>query len=103
ALSSRNVYLSPADRRAALALSRALQAGTAQAAAGPKAVRHAAEAVAVAEAGVAVDYVVLVDPQTLRDVADDFVGEGLLALAARVGSTRLIDNQVVQFGERGPA
>jgi pantoate--beta-alanine ligase len=103
ALSSRNVYLSPADRRAALALSRALQAGTAQAAAGTKAVRHAAEAAVAAEAGVAVDYVVLVDPQTLRDVADDFTGEGLLALAARVGSTRLIDNQLVRLGEGGPA
>lgn len=100
ALSSRNGYLTDDDHVVALALCRALRAGAAAAADGPQAVRRAAGEVAAAQPGLDVDYLVLVDPQTLRDVPDDHAGEALLAVAARVGTTRLIDNVTVDLGGR---
>lgn len=90
ALSSRNRYLSPDGRVAALALSRALEAGSGRRA--PAEIRGAALAVLEAEPSLAVDYLVLVDPATFAEVGDDYAGEAILAVAARVGSTRLIDN-----------
>jgi pantoate--beta-alanine ligase len=98
ALSSRNSYLSPGDREAALSLSAALRAGAAVVAVGPEAVRRAASEVLAAEPSVLVDYLVLVHPKTLTDVPEDYVGEALLAVAARVGTTRLIDNVLLQLG-----
>lgn len=98
AMSSRNMYLSPSDREAALCLSRALRAGAAAAPEGPSAVRRAARAVLVTEPLVAVDYLVLVHPETLADVPEWYRGEALLAVAARVGTTRLIDNEPLQIG-----
>jgi pantoate--beta-alanine ligase len=103
ALSSRNTYLSPDDREAALSLSAALRAGAAVVADGPDAVRRAARDVLDAEPSVGVDYLVLVHPRTLTDVPDDHVGEALLAVAARVGTTRLIDNAPLQLGASGRA
>jgi pantoate--beta-alanine ligase len=101
ALSSRNTYLAPSDRQAALALSRALTAGAGAAAEGPSAVRRAARAVLVAEPLVLVDYLVLVHPQTLLDVPEWYQGEALLAVAAQVGTTRLIDNAPLRLGPGG--
>ncbi|MGL5858836.1 MAG: pantoate--beta-alanine ligase [Angustibacter sp.] len=101
ALSSRNVYLTPTDRSTALALSRALRAGAASATEGPSAVRRSARAVLVAEPLAAVDYLVLVHPQTLQDVPEWYRGEALLAVAAQVGTTRLIDNLPIQVGPGG--
>jgi pantoate--beta-alanine ligase len=98
ALSSRNAYLSPGDREAALSLSAALRAGAAVVAWGPDAVRRACSEVLAAEPSVLVDYLVLVHPKTLSDVPEDYVGEALLAVAARVGTTRLIDNVPLQLG-----
>ena len=80
ALSSRNVFLSPAERAAALALPRALQAGLAAYRSGEDAVR-AARAVLDAEPGLRVDY-----------VAEADLDGPTLAAAVVVGSTRLIDN-----------
>jgi pantoate--beta-alanine ligase len=93
ALSSRNRYLSPNDRRAALALSRALFAGAGQRT--PGEIRRAARAVLEGEPSLDVDYLVLVNPATFAEVAEDYAGEAILAVAARVGSTRLIDNVTV--------
>jgi pantoate--beta-alanine ligase len=101
AMSSRNVYLTPSDREAALALSRALAAGAQIAAEGPSAVRRAARSVLVAEPLVLVDYLVLVHPETLEDVPEWYRGEALLAVAARVGTTRLIDNVPLRLGPGG--
>lgn len=98
AMSSRNTYLSASDRESALSLSRALEAGAAVAAEGPSAVRRAARAVLVAEPLVAVDYLVLVHPETLADVPEWYRGAALLAVAARVGTTRLIDNVPLLIG-----
>lgn len=100
ALSSRNAYLSAAERERALALHRALAAGGAAAADGgtPDEVRAAARAVLDA-AGVDTDYVALVDPATFADVTARGAGgtTAVLALAAQVGSTRLIDNSDVRW------
>ena len=95
ALSSRNAYLSPDERRRALGLSRALRAGAAAAHAGPEAVLVATRAELADED---VDYVALVDPDDFTPVGQDHVGEAVLALAARIGSTRLIDNTSVTLG-----
>ena len=160
ALSSRNRYLSAAERRTALALSRALFAGrdrlAAQQALRARArlapvtearaealtalgeERAAADAHAVAGAipggpgdasrghqalGEAVlaaarrvldqaadlepplelDYLALVDPTDFTPIAPDHTGEAVLAVAARVGGTRLIDNLPLSFGAPGDA
>ncbi|EMF01663.1 pantoate--beta-alanine ligase [Streptomyces mobaraensis NBRC 13819 = DSM 40847] len=106
ALSSRNRYLSAADRTSALALSRALSAAADAADRGPSAVREAARAVldgaATLEPPVVLDYLALVDPADFTEVPAGFTGEAVLAVAARVGTTRLIDNIVLDFtlGER---
>ncbi|NAZ80771.1 pantoate--beta-alanine ligase [Kineococcus sp. R8] len=101
AMSSRNRYLSPFDREVALALHRSLSAGEAAAPEGPSAVRRAARDVLRAEPAARVDYLALVDPLTLTDVPEHFRGEALLAVAARVGSTRLIDNVPLVIGRAG--
>ncbi|GGB75338.1 pantoate--beta-alanine ligase [Knoellia flava TL1] len=101
ALSSRNTYLTPSDREVALCLSRALAAGADQAAYGPSAVRRAAREVLVEEPLALVDYLVLVHPSTLQDVPEWYRGEALLAVAARVGTTRLIDNTPILLGPGG--
>jgi pantoate--beta-alanine ligase len=99
ALSSRNAYLSPDERRRALALSRAL--ATAERAAADGADADAVVAVAhgtLAQADVALEYAVLVDPLTAQEVPSDHTGGAVLAVAARVGSTRLIDNAPLRLG-----
>ncbi|AWS47501.1 pantoate--beta-alanine ligase [Streptosporangium sp. 'caverna'] len=93
ALSSRNRYLSPNDRRAAPALSRALFAGAEQRT--PGEIRRTAHAVLESEPSLDLDYLVLVDPATFAEVGEDHAGEAILAVAAKVGSTRLIDNVIV--------
>jgi pantoate--beta-alanine ligase len=96
ALSSRNAYLSADERERALALSRALRAGEAAAGTGADSVINAARHVLDEADGVVVDYLALVDPVTVDAVTDDYSGHALLLVAARVGSTRLIDNQAVE-------
>ncbi|MEV5430706.1 pantoate--beta-alanine ligase [Streptomyces sp. NPDC052701] len=144
ALSSRNRYLSPRERRTALALSRALFAGRdrhaaqealrararevpatharaeALSALGESRAAADAHAVATAAPGAAaavraaaravldeaarldppleLDYLALVDPSDFTEIGDDFTGEAVLAVAARVGTTRLIDNIPLTFG-----
>jgi pantoate--beta-alanine ligase len=94
ALSSRNVYLSPEEHRAAPVLYRSLQMAQEQVAAGERdmrRLRQAVEAMIAAEPLAAVDYVEIVDHQTLQPLKD-LKGSALAALAVRFGSTRLIDN-----------
>lgn len=103
ATSSRNRYLSAADRATAIALSAALAAGRARARAGAPAVRAAATEVlkrvaAQRPGALTVDYLELVDAREFTPVADDYTGPATLAVAARVGATRLIDNVPVTVG-----
>lgn len=90
ALSSRNIYLSDADRRSALTLHAALEAGEKAAGSGREAVLTAAREV-LADGSIRADYVELVDPSTFESLGAQG-GAAILVLAAHVGSTRLIDN-----------
>lgn len=99
ALSSRNKYLSHPERIVATVLNKALSAGSAAAPDGPRAVVEAARAVLEGAGDALVtDYVELADFESGRSVRDDgFAGTATLAVAARVGTTRLIDNVSVRF------
>ena len=107
ATSSRNRYLSAAERATALALPRALSAATADAADGPKAALAAATArldeAAAADPPLRPDYLALADPATFApiDAGSGHRGPALLLVAARVGGTRLIDNTSLTFGDGG--
>jgi len=97
AVSSRNAYLSPGERERATALYRALRAGLAVFAAGerdPAAVEAAAGDLLAATPGVEPDYVALVEPAGFEPVKQAEPGD-VLATAARVGRTRLIDNVIL--------
>lgn len=102
ALSSRNRYLSPAERGTALALSRALRAGAAVEGSGASAVFGAARAVLTeatdARPPLRPDYLALVEPETFTEVSADHRGPAVLAVAGRVGATRLIDNVPLTLG-----
>jgi pantoate--beta-alanine ligase len=97
ALSSRNVRLTRADRARALALHRGLEAIRACHAAGERdaTILAAIGRVAMAELGVEPEYLELVSPDTFTSVPT--VGEQpvLVAVAARVGDVRLIDNDIL--------
>ncbi|MBA2293396.1 MAG: pantoate--beta-alanine ligase [Gemmatimonadales bacterium] len=99
ALSSRNVFLSETDRSAALAIPRALAAMRGRWADGERDGRALERVAATVFAGtprVKPDYIAVVDPDQLAPVEHAAQGT-VAAVAARVGSTRLIDNII--FGE----
>ncbi|HET8658198.1 MAG TPA: pantoate--beta-alanine ligase [Micromonosporaceae bacterium] len=102
ARSSRNRYLSPAEREAALALPRALAAGAdaAAAGAGVEGALSAAHRVFAGTAEVKLDYLVLTTPD-LAPADAALAGPGRLLAAAWVGATRLIDNVPVMVGASG--
>jgi pantoate--beta-alanine ligase len=101
AMSSRNAYLSPAERQSALCLSRALAAARSRFRSGERNAADLKETVVgiiTTEPAADIDYVELRDGDTLADVitANE---RTLLALAVRIGATRLIDN--ILLGEDG--
>jgi pantoate--beta-alanine ligase len=98
AISSRNVYLSPDERRRALVLQRSLQSAENVFRAGERdaaRLRENGREVIAGERGVRLDYFEIVDPETLEPV-DRIARPTLVAAAAYVGSTRLIDNVVLK-------
>jgi pantoate--beta-alanine ligase len=98
AMSSRNTYLDPRQRRDALCLHRALQAGRDAIEKGARTSEHVAAIMreVVAAAGpFAIDYLEAVNARTLEPM-DPLCGTVLLIGAIRVGSVRLIDNLVVE-------
>jgi pantothenate synthetase (EC 6.3.2.1) len=94
AMSSRNTYLNPEERRAATVLFRALQAAKARYEAGERdaeGLREAMREVIRAEPLARIDYVSVADPETLQEL-ERVEGPALLSLAVYIGTTRLIDN-----------
>ena len=98
ALSSRNAYLSPDDRRAATALYRSLEAVKAEIGAGQRDAAHliaAARHLLDSEPAVKTDYVEIVNAESLEPVTV-LRNRCLVLLAAHVGKTRLIDNALIE-------
>ncbi|WP_079032259.1 pantoate--beta-alanine ligase [Streptomyces specialis] len=100
ALSSRNRYLSGPERRTALALSRALAAAArhSDATGARAAARAVLDEAAAAEPPLALDSLALVDPADFPEAPAGHTGAAILAVAARVGTTRLIDNARLTLG-----
>jgi pantoate--beta-alanine ligase len=97
ALSSRNVHLRPAERVAAPVLHRALLDGAARWSAGERSgevLREAMRSVLATEPLAVPEYVSVADALTLAEL-DQIDGSALLSLAVRFGSTRLIDNELL--------
>jgi pantoate--beta-alanine ligase len=98
AMSSRNLYLDAAQRNAAASLYRSLRAGSDAVTAGERSVSRIKEMMnsllSAEELITRIDYASVYDPETL-DEATEIRGEMLLAIGARLGETRLIDNMLV--------
>ena len=97
AMSSRNAYLSPAERRAAPVLYNSLRAAKDLYADGVRqapAIREATQRVLDAEPLARIDYVSVADPETLAEL-QQIEKPALVSLAVRIGNTRLIDNVVL--------
>lgn len=95
AMSSRNRFLDHRQRKQAVALSRALDAGLARADDGAEAVLAAARDVIDGAIGIDLDYLVLIDPDLGQPVAGN---AARLLIAGRVGKPRLLDNTALTLG-----
>lgn len=98
AMSSRNSYLSPPERVVALTLGRALEAARQAHDAGERNARalvHAVRQAMAGEPGVEVEYIECRDANTLEEITT-VNAPAVVAIAARVGRTRLIDNLVLE-------
>jgi pantoate--beta-alanine ligase len=99
AMSSRNRYLTPEQRLRSLVISRALSSAQNDV---DRGVRNAATLrntmlrVMQTEPSAQLEYVEVVDPCTLEPIVGDLTGPALLAIAAKIGETRLIDNVVLE-------
>jgi len=99
ALSSRNAYLNEAERQAAAILYRALSQAKAAYANGERSAKRLAELISAevaAEPRARLEYVGITDADTLERLDKLDERPALVALAARLGNTRLIDNIVLQ-------
>lgn len=98
AMSSRNSYLSPEERESAMCLNESLDLAEKMVREGENdaaVIKNAVESLISRYPFTAIDYVSLCNPETLEDIAT-LEQETLLALAVRVGKTRLIDNCVLR-------
>jgi len=98
ALSSRNRFLGESGERAALTLSTALEAAASSSDRGLDAVLAAAQSVLMGEPLVTLDYLGVVDPASFLPVDGTYRGTARVLIAARVGDTRLIDNDLIRLG-----
>lgn len=96
AMSSRNQYLSPEERARGLSISRALMLAAGEFKSGVKQTNRLVASMqhVLLEQHMSIDYIAAVDPMTLKPV-ERVEGPTVLAIAARVGTTRLIDNVVI--------
>lgn len=102
AMSSRNIYLDPAERKQALVLHRALEAvedAFGDELKNPAKLKQIAAGIFQREPAVVVDYIEIVDPDTLEPLTGQITSRALVAIAAKVGSTRLIDNTMLRAGK----
>ena len=97
ALSSRNHFLSASERKAARTLSIALDAAQGSADHGIDAALAAAQGALMGEELVELDYFAVVHPRTFLPVDDDYRGAATAIVAAKLGSTRLIDNETIRL------
>jgi pantoate--beta-alanine ligase len=97
ARSSRNRFLDARERRAARAISGALDAAASSADQGIDAVIAAAQSTLMGEPLVELDYLKIVNPTTFLPVDDGHRGPATVLIAAKVGSTRLIDNERISL------
>ncbi len=97
ALSSRNRFLSASERKAARTLSIALDAAQGSADHGIDAVLGAAQGALMGEELVELDYFAVVHPRTFLPVDDAYRGAAIAIVAAKLGSTRLIDNETIRL------
>jgi pantoate--beta-alanine ligase len=98
AMSSRNTYLNPRERQSALCLKKSLDLADKMVRGGEKDIRRIKEAIKELIYGhpyTTIDYINLCDPISLEDI-EAIDGEILLALAVKVGKTRLIDNCLIK-------
>jgi len=104
AASSRNIYLSPQERERALSLYRSLLWAQEAFSRGERSGRRLMEGVReiLQREGIReIDYVKVCDLETLEDIEGEIEGGALVALAAKVGKARLIDNIILKEGEVG--
>lgn len=99
AMSSRNRYLDAEQHQTALTLSTTLRQAVVDAQGGgsPSVVLSHATQVMLSQGKAKLDYLALVDPRNFDEIGDDFRGQALMLIAATVGTTRLIDNQSIDF------
>ena len=98
ALSSRNAYLSPEERRSAAVLYRALELARRMrddGISGAASLKEGMESLIASEPLATVDYVSIADPESLTEL-ESLDGPTLASLAVRIGKTRLIDNLLLQ-------
>lgn len=98
AMSSRNRYLEPDERRLARAVPAALEAAESSVDRDVDGMIAAAQGALAGEDVADLEYVAVVDPATFAPVDDGYRGRALVLVAARVGGTRLIDNRFVHLG-----
>jgi pantoate--beta-alanine ligase len=101
AMSSRNAYLSPADRRAAAVLHRALQAAREEFQKGVRnslQIQSAMRRILDGEPKARVDYAEIVDAETFQPLTQ-MNRDAYVLLAVKFGETRLLDNMLISFGE----
>ena len=101
AMSSRNIYLDPEERQAALCLSRALRAAVSAVEDGERFVERIVQAMReriAREPLATLDYVAVVDDDTFREI-DELTGSARALVAGRIGKTRLIDNMALPVME----
>ncbi|MFC4768964.1 pantoate--beta-alanine ligase [Effusibacillus consociatus] len=98
AMSSRNVYLSPEERKQALSVYRSIQEAQKLFDAGHRSasfIRERVQSIIAVEPLAEIDYIKIVDLQNFSDLNDQINRDALLAVAVRFGATRLIDNTIL--------